>query len=134
MNRFMNLDIWNLAMDLVVDVYKTTNVLPKQELNGLQGRSRKSSVAIPSHIAQGAERNDDGEFNAYLGHAAGSAAELITQLMLAKRLRFITSAECDILIDRADHIMKGIFKLQAKLKPNGTGTGAKGTTRKKKLS
>jgi four helix bundle protein len=121
MHRFRNLDVWNLGMDLAVEVYKITNEFPKQETYGLQSESRRSSVSIPSHIAVGSGRNNDGEFHLYLGYAAGSAAELITQVILAKRLRLITSAESDVLVDKADHIMNGIFKLQAKLKPKGKG-------------
>ena len=126
MHRFMNLDIWNLGMDLAVEVYKVTKEFPKNETYGLQSESRRCCVSIPSKIAEGAQRNNDAEFHLLLGDAAGYAAELITQVVLAKRLGFINSAESDILVDKAEHIMNSIFKLQAKLKPKGkSGFGLK---------
>jgi four helix bundle protein len=115
----MNLDIWNLGMDLAVEVYKVTKEFPKHETYGLQSESRRCRVSIPSKIAEGAQRNNGVEFHLLLGDAAGSAAELITQVVLAKRLGFINSAERDILVDKAEHIMNSIFKLQGKLKPKG---------------
>ncbi|MBK9176517.1 MAG: four helix bundle protein [Flavobacteriales bacterium] len=133
MHRFMNLDVWNLGMDLVVEVYKVTKEFPKHETYGLQSELRRCCVPIPSRIAEGAERNNDAEFHLLLGDAAGSAAKLITQVVLARRLGFMNSAESDILIDKAEHIMNSIFKLQAKLKPKGrSGLGLK--VAKKNLS
>lgn len=119
MHRFMNLDVWNLGMDLAVEVYKVSKEFPKHETYGLQSELRRCCVSIPSKIAEGAQRNNDAEFHLLLGNAAGYAAELITQVVLAKRLGFINSAERDTLVDKAEHIMNSIFKLQGKLNPKG---------------
>ena len=119
MHRFMNLDVWNLGMDLAVEVYKVSKEFPKHETNGLQSELRRCCVSIPSKIAEGAQRNNDAEFHLLLGDAAGCAAELITQVVLAKRLGFLNSAERDTLVDKAEHIMNSIFKLQGKLNPKG---------------
>ena len=124
----MNLDIWNLGMDLAVEVHKLTKEFPKQD--DLRLEIRRSSVSIPSHIAQGAGTNNDAEFNLLLGNATNSAARLITQVIIAKRSGFITSAESDILVDKAEHIMNSIAKLQAKLQPKNR-SGKKGVSRKK---
>jgi len=130
MHRFMKLDVWNLGMDLAVEIYKVSEDFPKQETYGITSQSRRASVSIPSNIAEGAGRNNDGEFNMFLGYAAGSAAELITQVILSHRLGFITSAHCDILVDKADHIMNKIYKLQATLnvKSKKGGFGLRVTT------
>ena len=119
MHRFMNLDVWNLGMDLAVEVYKVSKEFPKHETYGLQSELRHCCVSIPSKIAEGAQRNNDAEFHLLLGNAAGYAAELITQVVLAKRLGFLNSAERDTLVDKAEHIMNSIFKLQGKLNPKG---------------
>jgi four helix bundle protein len=123
MHRFMKLDVWNLGMDLTVEVYHVTDKYPKQEMYGLTSQSRRSSVSIPSNIAEGAGRNNDGEFNLFLGYAAGSSAELITQLILAYRLNYITKEQCDALVDKCDHIMNKIYKLQSKLNLKGRKGG-----------
>ncbi len=128
MPRFMNLDVWNLGMDLAVEVYKLTKEFPKQE--DLRSEIRRTSAAIPSHIAQGAGTNNDTAFHLLLDHASSSAARLITQAILAKRAGFITSAESDILVDKAEHIMNSIVKLQAKLQPKSR-SGKKGVIKKK---
>ncbi len=47
---------------------------------------RRSAVSIPSNIAEGRRRGTRNDFAQFLHIASGSAAELETQLMIAKRL------------------------------------------------
>lgn len=47
---------------------------------------QRAAISIPSNIAEGCARNNKGEFIQFLGIAAGSAAELETQLLLSKEL------------------------------------------------
>jgi len=48
------LDVWKLAMDLVIDVYKITEIFPKDERFPLTDQIRRSAISIPSNIAEGA--------------------------------------------------------------------------------
>jgi four helix bundle protein len=84
-----DLAVWQKAMDLVVEIYEATKLLPQSELYGLTSQIRRAAVSIPSNIAEGAARNHDKEFVQFLYISLGSAAELETQLLLAERLNFI---------------------------------------------
>ena len=76
-------------MDLVESVYRETAALPAEEKFGLTAQIRRSSISIPSNIAEGAARRSPGELAQFLGYACGSLAELETQLEIAVRLGFL---------------------------------------------
>jgi len=70
-------------MELVKEIYKLTDKLPKQEMYGLTSQMRRAAVSIPSNIAEGKQRNNLKEYIQFLGIAYGSSAELETQMILA---------------------------------------------------
>jgi len=80
---------WQAAMDLAEIVYQQTSTFPKEETFGLTIQVRRAAVSVPSNIAEGAARNSSREFFQYLGVAAGSLAELETQVELAIRLKYL---------------------------------------------
>ena len=90
-----DLIVWQKAMDFVEEVYKLTDEMPKTEIYGLTSQIRRSVISIPSNIAEGAARNHDKECIQFLYVALGSIAELETQLILAERLKFISSVPLD---------------------------------------
>jgi len=90
-----DLIVWQKAMDLVEELYRLTETMPKSETYGLTSQIRRAAVSVPSNIAEGAARNHDKEFVQFLYVALGSAAELETQLLLAERMSYITNAPFD---------------------------------------
>ena len=89
MHNFEKLKIWQKAMDIAVEVYEVSLLLPNDEKFNLIHQIKKCAVSIPSNIAEGSGRNHNKEFIQFLGIANGSTFELITQLILAKRLKLI---------------------------------------------
>ena len=88
MKDHKDLDVWKLAVDVVVDVYQLSKVFPREELFGLTNQVRRAAVSIPSNIAEGAARNTKKEFVQFLHVALGSASEVETQLIIAEKLGF----------------------------------------------
>src|ERR1700759_5463824 len=83
------LDAWSIAMDFVVEAYRTTETFPKEEKFGLVSQIRRAAVSVPANIAEGAARQSDKEFTYFLSNAQGSASELETELIIARRLGYI---------------------------------------------
>ena len=83
------LKVWQLGMEIVMDVYKLTESFPEGEKYGLTSQMRRCAVSIPSNIAEGAARNTNKEFVNFLHIAQGSLAELETQLEISLRLKLI---------------------------------------------
>ncbi len=82
MQTFKDLIVWQKSRGLVKDVYQLTAQLPSDEKFGLISQARRSAVSIPSNIAEGHRRKNPKEYAQFLAIAAGSAAELETQLIL----------------------------------------------------
>ena len=102
MESFRDLKVWNKAMDLAVRVYTTPERLPASERFGLTSQIRRSAVSIPSNIAEG--RATGGQrYRRHLKITLGSEAELHTQIELARRLKMLTDAEAnDVLEDLSE--------------------------------
>ena len=105
------LDAWRLSMDLVIDVYQTTDRFPSKEQYGLTDQIRRATVSIPSNIAEGAARQTKKEFANYLHMAQGSLSELDTQLELARQLGYLDEKTWRILDERMERIDKMISGL-----------------------
>jgi len=113
---FRDLDIWNLSIELVTDLYQLSRNFPSHELYGLTNQIRKAAVSIPSNIAEGQSRNSPKEFKQYLSIALGSLGELETQLIIANKINYVSNNDLNVFISRCDIIRKMIKSLTGKLK------------------
>jgi four helix bundle protein len=77
--NFRDLLAWQRAMDLVVELYRVTGLMPPDERFGLTAQMRRAAVSVASNIAEGQGRRTDGEFLNHLSMAHGSLRELETQ-------------------------------------------------------
>ncbi len=87
---FEDLDVWQKAYKLSVDIYRT---LKKCKDYGLRDQMTRAGVSIASNIAEGAERDSNAEFIRFLHIAKGSAAELRTQIYIAHDIDIISVAK-----------------------------------------
>lgn len=101
---YENLKVWQLAMDLVVEVYELAKRFPREELYSLTDQIKRSAVSIPSNIAEGGSRHSNKEFVRFLYIALGSASELETQLLIVERIGYAQTTS--LLKDRLIPIKK----------------------------
>jgi len=101
--NFRDLDVWRLAMEIVVDVYEYTKTFPKEEIYGLVSQMRRSAVSIASNIAEGFNRYHNKEYRQFLYIALGSCAELETQVEVSLLLGYITQDVRDKTTEKLDH-------------------------------
>lgn len=50
---FRDLEVWKLAHQLVLSIYKLTEGLPKHKMFGLTSQLRQAAVSVPANIAEG---------------------------------------------------------------------------------
>ncbi len=100
-----DLNVWREGIELVKMVYGLLERFPKNEEFALSFQIRKSVVSIPSNIAEGCGRDSDKELLHFLGIAAGSLAELETQLIIAKDLGYVDD------LREVENKMNGVQKL-----------------------
>jgi four helix bundle protein len=104
---------WQRAMDLVDSVYKLSKHWPREEVFGLTNQIRRAVVSVPSNVAEGHGRKQDGDFGRFLSIADGSLMEVKTQLLIAVRQHFCPQAEADptvVLIDEVARLINGLRK------------------------
>nr|WP_199000961.1 four helix bundle protein [Flavobacterium sp. ASV13] len=116
MHQFEKLKIWQKAMDIVENVYKVCAELPSDEKFNLISQIKRCAVSIPSNIAEGSGRNSNNEFAHFLGIANGSTYELITQLMISKRLKLVAEEKISTIINELVEVSNMNFALQRSLK------------------
>jgi len=95
--RFEDLEIWKEGMEVCKEIYV---LLKDCKDYGLKDQMQRSSVSIPSNIAEGYERNGLKEKQQFMFIAKASCGELRTQLYLANHLKYIDSEKENNLINR----------------------------------
>ena len=114
--NYRDLIVWQKAMALAELIYLLTKKFPKEETYGLSSQIRRAAVSIPSNIAEGQARTGSAEFRNFLSIAAGSRAEVETQLTLAQRLGYISEAELAEALELSNEIKRMTHALISKLK------------------
>ena len=84
---FEELDVWKRSKSLAVVVCRASASCKDW---GFRDQIMRSSISVPSNIAEGAERNGAKEFILFLGYAKGSLGELRTQIMIGSELNYFT--------------------------------------------
>ncbi|HEX7191085.1 MAG TPA: four helix bundle protein [Thermoanaerobaculia bacterium] len=107
--NYQDLIVWQRAMDLAEHVYHVTKNFPPQEQFGLTAQLRSSATSVPSNIAEGHGRLTRGELRQFLGIARGSLLELQTQLILSKRLNYLSN---DTILESNDvgRLLNGLLR------------------------
>ena len=90
---YKDLIAWKRAMELTKDAYLLARMLPREENYALADQIRRSSVSIPSNIAEGYGRTSPKEYARFLSMARGSSYELETQIILCVDLGYIQEAD-----------------------------------------
>jgi four helix bundle protein len=118
MGNFKELRVWQDAVNLAVSVYKMTNEEPFKKDFGLSNQIQRAAVSIASNIAEGEGRESIKENIRFLSIAKGSAAEVITQLIIAYRIGYITKEKFEKAEDFTEKI-KATLKQLIKSKRKG---------------
>ena len=116
--NYRDLLVWQKSMDLVVEIYRLTRLLPKEEIYALSTQMRRAAVSIPSNIAEGQQRRSTKEFIQFLSIAKGSNAEVQTQLSICIRLDFFTQEQTRYAFALSEEISKILTKLSSSLSTN----------------
>lgn len=108
---FRDLNVWNIGMDITVEIYQFTKNFPEYELYGISSQMRKAAVSIPSNIAEGFARSHNKEYRQFLYISLGSCAELETQVEIARRLKYLSENSCKHLIETLQQLGRMLTSL-----------------------
>jgi four helix bundle protein len=89
MRDFRQLNVWERAHSLTLDIYRATAAFPREEVYSITSQIRRCSASVAANIAEGCGRIGNGDFHRFLDIAAGSAVEVEYFLLLARDLKFV---------------------------------------------
>lgn len=72
---FQDLEIWQLAIELVLDIYRISTIGIFSKDFGLRDQIRRAIVSIASNIAEGFEMGNNNDLIRFLRIAKGSAGK-----------------------------------------------------------
>lgn len=116
MRPHQRLEAWSKAIELVTEVYKSSEHFPKEERYGLTAQIRRAAISNPANIAEGAGRRSRKEFAHFLSNSQGSASELETELIIANRLGYLDEAKFAKLMGQLERIGRLITGLARNLR------------------
>jgi four helix bundle protein len=98
---FKDLIVWQKSHALVLEVYRLTKGLPKEELFGLTSQMRRAAVSVPANIAEGFKRRGKADKARHMNMAQGSLEELQYFFILCADLSYLPASP---LGDRANEV------------------------------
>jgi four helix bundle protein len=112
---YRQLEVWQLAHELTLDLYRYTADFPDDERYGLISQLRRASASIPSNIAEGCGRGGEKELARFLRNARGSASEVEYQVHLCHDLGYLSRDQALTLYKQVRSIGKMLTSYITKL-------------------
>ena len=108
---FQGLKVWQKSKNLAVLVYKLTDSEKFRRDFVFKNQFRRAAVSISSNIAEGDELGSDRQAVIFFKIAKGSAAELLSQAIIAEEIGYLKSEDLQELDSRCTEILKMLSKL-----------------------
>ena len=86
---YKDLDIWKDSVNLIKEVYKIANILPKSEEYNLKSQLKRAIVSVSLNIAEGKSRKTGKDFANFLGISTASLTEVEAILTICQELEYI---------------------------------------------
>ena len=120
MGDFQKLNVWQKSKDLAVYLYKLSNEGDLAKDFGLKDQIKRASVSIAANIAEGEQLQSNLQAIRHFYIARGSAAELLTHLIIAHEINYITKMDYQDLQEKINEIsgmLTNLIKARQNSKP-----------------
>jgi four helix bundle protein len=102
--NFYDLEAWQKAHELALEIYKILKNLPKEERYGITDQLRRSSASVGANIAEGFGRFHYNDKKKFYYQARGSVTEIQNFLFLTRDLCFIKTEVFEDLLNKAEKV------------------------------
>ena len=110
---YKNLDVYQRAYKLSIEIHRMTQTFPNVEKHELGSQLRRAAVSITLNIAEGYGRKDStGEFQHFLRNALGSCNEVRVLAELCKDLGYIEESTYLTLNEQYEIVGKQLYRLR----------------------
>lgn len=80
--KFEELEIWKIAVEIAVEVYRICDQEPLKSDWGMKDQLRRAACSMLDNIAEGFEYNNNPDFIRFLNYAKGSSGEFRNKLTI----------------------------------------------------
>ncbi len=108
------LQVYQIAMKLVEEVYKITRIFPKDEQFNLTSQLRRAAISVCSNLAEGSARYSKLEIKRFYEISRSSVVEIDTQFDIALNLEYLTKDR----IKELESHLESVFKMLSKTMNN----------------
>ena len=108
--NFQDLIVWQKAHSLVLNIYETTKIYPKEEKFGMISQMRRAAVSVPANISEGFKKRSIRDKINFYNIAQGSLSELCYYVIFSKDLKYIkVTIEIDKAIDELSRMLNSLI-------------------------
>ena len=111
LKSFRELEVWQKAHRLVLEIYRLTEKFPDRERFSIVSQIRRSAASVPANIAEGFGRRTTKELLQFLVTANGSLEETRYFLILSRDLGYLS----DESFDHLDKVCTSVAQMIAAL-------------------
>jgi len=116
MFNFEKLEVWHRAIEFADLVYQVTRGFPDERF-GLTNQMRRAAVSISSNLAEGCSRASKQDFGRFVEIATGSAFEVVSQSVIARRQGFLAEDLQQQIYKAAEELSRMLSGLKRSLLP-----------------
>jgi four helix bundle protein len=103
-NSFRDLIVWQKSHELVIAIYNTTKLFPKEEVFSLTSQVRRAAISIAANICEGYKKKTIPNQLNFINIAEGSLEEVKYYIILSKDLQYINGKDYEQLTNSADEV------------------------------
>ncbi len=123
MKTFLDLEAAKSAMDLVEEVYRLTQKLPKEELYGIASQLKRAAASIVANIAEGFGRYSYADKARHYVIARGECTEVTAFFHITIRVKLLS--ENDVrhafqLADQTGRLLSGLIAASRRRSDEGS--------------
>lgn len=119
---FRNLEIWQTANALAVNIYKLTKDFPVQEKFSLVDQTQRAAISVSANIAEGCGRYASKDKIHFMMIARGSIYETQSHLSVAQGLLYIKPAIFTTIDNRYETLLRQLNAFIAHLRKSAPAT------------
>ena len=112
---FEKLQAWHIATEVVVKIYTITTKFPAEERYGLVQQIRRAAISVSSNLSEGTGRFSAKDQSHFYSISYSSLLELLNQLLLSKRLGWLTDTEYEDIRAEIEKLSAVINALRASI-------------------
>ena len=109
-----NLEVYQISLKLIKEVYKATKLFPKEEQFVLISQIRRAAISVCCNISEGAARSSKLEKRRFYEISRSSVVELDTQFEIGIILEFYRNGQ----MKEMEQYLESVFRMLSKMIEN----------------